>query len=308
MKKVLNIAISVTISFTSILRIKINMKYKHKHGTINPVIEQEEKSILLSVDRALSSSPNAQTIGVNGELPLLKFLNRYLPSTFRAVSGHFITPNGNISPQIDIMILDSRYPLLSENLDGSVLAMLHSVIQTIEVKTNLTSIDIKKIALSISKTRKLMNELDIFDCNNCFTAPITISLAYRIKNKLGTVCSHFQRNSIPSIFHFDLIILRLPKQDFNNKEIGCTLHYEPIFNDEINNIEDHTEIDNAYETDEFMLLTIPEHTPLSDMYYSLVQNGYYILGERNFTFQDIGEHIMSYMSWSTASWEEIFQD
>ncbi|WP_418115024.1 DUF6602 domain-containing protein [Vibrio scophthalmi] len=41
---------------------------------------------------------------------LLEFFNRYLPPTFKAVSEHFITPNGNISPQIDIMILDSRIP------------------------------------------------------------------------------------------------------------------------------------------------------------------------------------------------------
>ena len=48
---------------------------------------------------------------------------------------------------IDVMALDSRYPLIAENLDGSVLAMLHSVIQTIEVKTNLTSTDVKQVAL-----------------------------------------------------------------------------------------------------------------------------------------------------------------
>ena len=284
------------------------MKYKHKHGTKNQVIEQEEKSILLAVDRALSSSPNAQTIGRNGELPLLEFFNRYLPSIFRAVSGHFITPDGNISPQIDIMILDSRYPLLSENLDGSVLAMLHSVVHTIEVKTNLTSNDVKKTSENISKIRKLMNEVDIFDFDNSYSSPITNALAYRIKNKLETIESHFQKNSNPSIFHFDLIILRLPKHDFNNKEIGCQLHYEPISKDEIDSLENQNEIDECSLTNGFLFGTIAEHTPLSDMYYSLVQNGYYILGDRNFTFQDIGIHMMSYMSWSTASWEEVYKE
>lgn len=120
------------------------MKFKHNHGTNNEIIEQEEKSILLAVDRALSSSSNSQTIGRNGELPLIDFLNKYLPPTLKAVSGHFLTPNGNISPQIDVMIIDTRYPFLSVNLDGSVLAMLHSVIHTIELKTNLISSDIKK--------------------------------------------------------------------------------------------------------------------------------------------------------------------
>lgn len=50
------------------------------------------------------------------------------------------------------MILDSRYPLLAENLDGSVLVMLHSVVEAIEIKTNLTSTELKKVALSIKKS------------------------------------------------------------------------------------------------------------------------------------------------------------
>lgn len=282
------------------------MKYQHQHGTKNPVIEQEEKAILLSVDRALSSSPNAQTIGRNGELPLIEFLNRYLPPTFRVASGHFITPNGNISSQIDIMILDSRYPLLSENLDGSVLAMLHSVIQTIEVKTNLTSGDVKKISNDIRKIRELMNEIEIFNCDGCFSSPITNAFAYRIKNKLETIEHHFQENSKPDAFHFDLIILRLQNKDFNNKEVGCELHYEPISKEDIDNLEDENEIDECSFTNGFLFGTRAIYTPLSDIYYSLVQNGYYILGERDFTFQDIGIHMMSYMSWSTASWEDIY--
>lgn len=121
------------------------MKYKHIHGTTNQIIQQEEKAILLAVDRALSSSSNSQIVGKNGELPILDFLNRYLPPTFKVASGHFITPKGNLSPQLDIMVMDSRYPLLSQNLDGSVLAMLHSIIYAIEVKTNITSSDVKKI-------------------------------------------------------------------------------------------------------------------------------------------------------------------
>jgi len=55
-----------------------------------------------------------------------------------------------------------------------------------------------------------------------------------------------------------------------------------------------------------MLTTRSSYTPLSDIYYRLVQNGYYILGSRNFGFNDIGMLIMEYMSWSTASWEDLY--
>jgi len=134
--------------------------YKHKHGTPNPIIQQEEKAILLAVDRALCSSSNSQTIGKNEEIPLLTFLNRYLPPTLKAASGHFITPSGNISSQIDIMVLDSRYPLLAENSDGSVLAMLHSVVEAIEVKTNLSTKDVRKSWNDGVKIMELANDID----------------------------------------------------------------------------------------------------------------------------------------------------
>lgn len=283
------------------------MKYCHEHGTKNPVIEQEEKSILLAVDRALSSSSNSQTIGRNGELPLLNFLNRYLPPTFRAVSGHFMTPNGNISPQIDVMILDSRYPLLAENLDGSVLVMLHSIIQTIEVKTNLTSTDLNKISSDTKKIRTLMNEVDKFIGNDSFSAPITAVLAYRIKNSLETIERSFQKHCEPDAFHFDLTILRLSEKDLKSKEVGCELHFEPNTNEGLAVLQKEYGVPASAFKGNFLFGTRASYTPLSDVYYSLVQNGYYMLGERDFSFNDIGAHIMSYMSWSTASWEELYE-
>jgi len=283
------------------------VKYNHKHGTKNPVIEQEEKLILLAVDRALSSSSNSQTIGRNGELPLLSFLNRYLPPTFRAASGHFITPNGGISPQIDVMILDSRYPLLAENLDGSVLAMLHSVIQTTEVKTNLNSTDIKKISSDTKIIRNLINEVDIFNECESFSAPITHAFAYRIKDKLKTIEQSFQKHCEPEYFHFDLTILRLSEPNLKSREIGCELHYEPISAEVLSELKEEYDAPMNDFKDEYFFDNCASYTPLSDIYYSLVQNGYYMLGDRNFTFNDIGKHVMDYMSWSTASWSEIYE-
>lgn len=283
------------------------MKYRHEHGTRNPVIEQEEKSILLAIDRALSSSSNSQTIGRNGELPFLDFLNRYLPPTFRAVSGHFITPNGNISPQIDVMVLDSRYPLLAENIDGSVLAMLHSVVQTVEVKTNMTSTDLNKIASDTKKIRLLMNEVDIFDGVESFCSPITMVLAYRIKNKLETIEQSFQKYCEPDEFHFDLTVLRLSEKGFKPKAVGCELHFEPVSTEDFSELKEKYDISDNLFKGQFLFGTRASYTPLSDVYYSLVQNGYYILGERNFAFNDIGGHIMDYMSWSTASWSELYE-
>lgn len=284
------------------------MKYKKKHGTKNTVILQEEKSILLAVDRALSSSSNSQTIGRNGEIPILDFLNRYLPPTFKAASGHFITQEGDISPQIDVMVLDSRYPLLAENLDGSVLAMLHSVVQTIEVKTNLTSGDVKKISTDIQIIRSLIDKVDDYKDACSYKTPITSALAYRIKNKLESITKAYRLNSNPALFHFDLSILRLNDNELNDEDVGCQLHYEPIIGIGAEELKKKYDLGDEDICDGFLLTSIPCYTVLSDFYYHLVQSGYYILGERDYSYSDIGEHIMEYMEWSTVSWETLYLD
>ena len=102
---------------------------KHHHGAVNPIIQQEEKMMIATVDKALATSGNAQIIGRNGELPLIQFLNRHLPYTIRAHTGHFVAPDGSLSPQLDVVLVDARYPLLAQNADGSVLVMLHSVLK-----------------------------------------------------------------------------------------------------------------------------------------------------------------------------------
>lgn len=282
------------------------MKYKKKHGAKNPVMLQEEKSILLAVDRALSSSPNSQTIGRNGELPLLDFFNRYLPPTLKALSGHFITEGGDISPQLDVLILDTRYPLLAENADGSVLAMLHSVVQIIEIKTNLRSSDIKKICSDVAKIRDLISQTDDFKSVNSFKTPIQSCLAYRIRNKLDSIIGSYQKHSAPEKYHFDLSILRLEDRDFNDLDAGCEIHYEPITGIAIEDFIEKYHVSEDEISGSYLLTVRPCYTVLSDIYYQVVQTSYYILGERNYSFDDIGEHIMEYMEWSTASWDKLY--
>ena len=282
------------------------MKYVKEHGAKNPIILQEEKSILLAVDRALSSSSNSQTIGRNGELPLLDFFNRYLPPTFKALSGHFITESGDISPQLDVMILDARYPFLAENSDGSVLAMLHSVVQILEIKTNLRSSDVKKICTDVEKTRKLISQADDFKNANSFKAPIQSCLAYRIRNNLDTIISSYKKFSNPEEYHFDLSILRLEDREFSDLDAGCEIHYEPITGITIEDFIEKYGVSEEEVSGSFFLTVRPCYTALSDLYYQIIQNSYYIIGERNYSFTDIGEHIMEYMEWSTVSWEDLY--
>lgn len=266
--------------------------FAQKHGSTNHIIKEQEKYLLATVDRALASSSNSQIIGNNGELPLKNFLSEHLPYTFKVATGHFIAPSGKLSPQVDIMVLDARYPFLNVNLDGSVLAMLHSVVATIEVKTNITSKDIKKVCSDSEKLHRLYDE--IYDSDNDWNRAFTKCFAYRSKIKLKTLESVFYENVDPFNSYFDLHLMRLHASDQKlSEEIGVELHFEPEIEEENNSV-------NAY-----YLCTIHKKTPLSDLYYNLVQNCYYTLGSRKISDIDIGRHVMSYMAWSTISPNDI---
>lgn len=265
--------------------------YKHHHGSPNPIMAQEEAAILLSVERALASSTNSQTVGRNGELPFISFLQRYLPTTLRAVSGHFITPNGDLSPQLDVIVIDARYPLLSENSDGSALVMLNSVVHVYELKTNLTSRDIKKSIENAIKITALTKQIKEFSPGEWGAPQITL-LGYRTEQRHSSIESTFFQHSRPELAPMDAVILRChPSDSAANGWLGGTLHLEPPFD---------SEGGKGQRADGYFPMFIRSHTPLSDIYYSLVQNAYYTLGERDYSFIDIGAHLNEYMNWATA--------
>lgn len=253
---------------------------------------QEEEAILLTVERALASSPNAQTIGRNGEIPFLRFLQRYLPSTLKATTGHFITPSGAISPQLDVIVMDARYPLLSENSDGSALVMLHSVVHLFEIKTNITVRDIKKSLDNTRKTFALVREVEGFTSPDSWTSFQASLLAYNCAQKLTSLENAYFSNSAPDQAYLEAFFLRYHSSDRTvDGGIGGLLHLEPPFPEEGG---------AGPREDGYFPCSIPSHTPLSDLYYSLVQDSYYIMGERDYSFSDIGAQFNEYMSWATA--------
>jgi hypothetical protein len=258
-----------------------------------PIFKEEEKAILLSVDKAKASSNNSQVIGRNGELPLLTFLNNYLPPNLKAVTGHFLTPESVKSPQIDILIIDSRYPLLGYNEDGTVLVMAHSVLRIIEIKTNLTTKDLKKTASIFSKTRPLFKTIWTGEQYG-FEKPIFELLAYRLTVKENTIENSYFENCNPINNHFDVTILRSQKI----KDSGIQLHFNPTSQwkdfDEVTKGEYKNEMKGEY-----LLSCIVQRTPLADFYYQLIQDSYYTIDHRNYSLGDIGEHFMNYLEWTT---------
>jgi hypothetical protein len=243
---------------------------------VNPILSQEERRMIAWVDQTVAAASNADDIGESGEKPVLEFLNRYLPNCFRCFSGHFVSPTGKMSPQIDVMVLDSRYPLLSQNANGSVLAMFHSVIATIEVKTTLGKREIEDIWKKADSIEALHHEQQ-----SGTGIPIYLyqmGFAYRTSLRLKTVFKHFfQRtcNYYPFVF---LRILRLHAKDHvDEKPLGAGLWFERG-------------------TDPALLRS---QSPLSDLYYDLTLQCLSSLGQRNFGFSEISYHIQHYLTWGT---------
>lgn len=269
---------------------------KHEHGTPNPILIKEEDLMIAKAEKALASTSNSQIIGRNGEIPLLNFFKRYLPSTLRAETGHFLAPSGKLSPQLDIIILDSRYPLLAENEDGSVLAMLHSVIHIIEVKTNITSGDMEKMWLNSEKIQFLASSEVPSYAPGEWGGIRTDGFAYKCANKLDTLERKYIEFAQPKETGLDIYLLRLHSSDqVAGKNIGAEFHFEPVFEEDEDQIYDFIPTCRAC------------FNPLSDLYYRIIQDSYYTLGSRDFSFTDLGFHVMDYLAWSTCSWENYWE-
>jgi len=245
---------------------------------------EEAQALLLAVDRALASGGNSQSIGRSGEIPLRDFLNRYLPYTLRAETGHFVTPQGNLSPQIDIMILDARYPLLSRNADGSILAMLHAVITTIEVKSNISTKDLSKVWKDSEYIEAIAREAyPSFG----WQSVACCAFAYRSRNRLRTLSQRFFETGAKSKGYLDLYLMILPEKDQGSSMgAGAYLHFEAG---------PHPEHAN---TEVLTPMLVPMHTVLSDFYYRIIQDSYYTLSSRGQDFNSIGQQIMDYLSLS----------
>ena len=257
------------------------------------VFAEELKSILVSVDRAKKSSKNSATIGRNGEIPLIEFLNKYLPHTLKAVSGHFVSPDRKKSPQIDCMIIDTRYPLLAFNSDNSVLVMGHSVLKIIELKTNLRSGDIKKSSKNFQECMKLLEGIWSGDLIS-WKKPSFDIVAYRSTIKNATIEQHYHKHCNPKLTHFNIFVFETK----DHPETGRLFHFEPTSH--WNENQTLAEENKDLMKNKYKLTTFKEQFPVSDLYYAIIQMTYYTIASRKYELSEIASHFDDYLDWSVT--------
>ncbi len=237
--------------------------------------------MLATVDKAAACG-NPQILGRSGELPLLDFFNRYLPLNIRAVTGFFLSPRGQLSPQVDILIIDSRYPLLAHNSDGTVIAPLHSVLQAIEVKVSASKREIANILHNAELISNISSQ--VFG-RQTFTAVRTQAIAYKAKTRMSSLSEHF---FVGSHRETDITVLRVLPRDNAAfpRALGAEWHWEPSGT-------------SRRKAGAWIETVRPTLAPLSDIYYQLVQNAYYTLSARDFTMHDLGVQMNDYLAWGT---------
>jgi len=171
--------------------------------------------------------------------------------------------------------------------------MAHSVLRVVEIKTNLTSKDLRKTASNFSTIRTLFDEVWSGEKYE-FDKPIFELLAFRLFVKEETIENTYFDACDPTNNHFDVTILRSKKKD----ESGLQLHFESTSHWTDFSEESKEEHINEMKG-EYIITSSSKRTALADFYYQLIQDAYYVLDYRSYSLNDIGEHFMKYLKWTS---------
>jgi hypothetical protein len=253
---------------------------------VSDVFWQEEKDVLSVFERAAANAHDAHLMGTRGELPMVDFLNRYIPGTMTAATGRIGMPNGDISGPVDIIVSDVRYPMLSQYADGSMIVPLHAVLAAVAVRPVLDLSTLDEVLKQADDVYRLLDVLRGSPENEgspkagglFYQANVTLpELRWFLPNTAG-------RNEFP-----DLAVLRLHRDD--------QVAY-PDYGAEIR-------IGKKTEGRPVMGVS-PEQGVLHRFYSDLVGSSYSLLGLRDHDIEAIGDRLSAYREWSCFPFEDFF--
>lgn len=125
---------------------KKNKKPFSVFGEQNPSFFQKEEELIAKLRQISHSSESPQQIGKAVEDFIASFLKELLPVGFRVETRcRVIDKKGNYSREIDLAIVNGKFPKLFSTTDGSSLLMFESIELVFELKRSLDSNEISDI-------------------------------------------------------------------------------------------------------------------------------------------------------------------
>lgn len=248
-------------------------------GIANERFSAEQDAMVAQL--ALADGGNGAAVGGDGELLVTDFLNRYLPPQLRAQKGHYRKTDGTLSREIDVMVLDSRFPILNETRGGIVHALQHAVLCVVEVKRTLGGREvaaIRKDVLALESDHAQPSRWTSAGWGGRWRPPAALALAYRSDGTLETLAGHMFRQ--PAAW-CDVFVLRHGHGCGGAPPgVGALIRVEGT-------------------PDDYTGMTCRTVHPLSDFYYMLVQQAFEALADRAIPDNAVGRVINAYYSWGT---------
>jgi hypothetical protein len=99
---------------------------------------------------------HATTTGQLRELVFSTFLRPHLPKHLHIRSGVIIDSVGNLSAQQDCVLVDSSFPIISVGAEHEALLLAESVVATVEIKSFLSTPELRTTMDSIRRTKQLV--------------------------------------------------------------------------------------------------------------------------------------------------------
>lgn len=123
----------------------------------------------------MGSVKHNPTVGALREEYLLEFFRELVPDSVSITSGFIVDATGNISPQLDLIVIQkSSLPLITMK-DGLSIVPVESAILVVEIKSTLITEDLKQVEAQNDSLSKLQLTIEIE--NSKFIIP-TMVLAY----------------------------------------------------------------------------------------------------------------------------------
>jgi len=190
---------------------------------IRKIIQARIDNIIQLSDVA-GNVPHRPTVGALREEYLTEFFRELVPDSVSITSGFIADATGNISPQLDLIVIQkSSLPLISMK-NGLSIVPVESAILVAEMKSTLTTTDLKQVEIQNDSISKLQVTVEID--NSRFIIP-TVVLAYDTNIAKETITSWMEKNG-------NTVAFCILKKDSYVKDVGIL-----VFENEQHGIRHH---------------------------------------------------------------------